>query len=344
MKILISCSKVKYLLGMSFARSFQKLSIETELFFDDEAYEESFRVFKNKYTHRLFWKFFSVLVREKFFNSIKKSNPDLILIFKGAYYSPEFLKSIKDKWPAIPLFCYAPDNVFDTKYYGVSNKWIRRSIPIYDAYFIWGKFLIGKLLDFGAKRAEYIPFGYDPDIHYPVKATVEEKKYYGSDVAFIGSWDKEREQLLNRVADYDLKIWGDSWAKANPQLKKKWQGRAVFGEELAKVCDSSKIILDILRPHMLPAHTMKIFEISGCKGFLLSSRGGEFGDFFDEGEEIATFENPEEMLSKLNFFLKHDELRAKIAEAAHKKVGRYEYVNSAKKIIATYQELTAGRV
>lgn len=342
MKILVSCSKDKYGLGMSFVRNFAKLSLETELFFDDKIYEESFKTLKNRYSHRLFWKFFSIPVRKHFLNVIESSKPDIILIFKGAYYHPFFLKKIKKNWPKIPLFCYAPDNLF-VRHHSVSNNWIRSAIPCYDAYFIWGKFLLAKLLAAGAKRAEYVPFGYDPDIHYPVKVTEAEKKLFGSDITFVGSWDKNREEWLNYVADYNLKIWGGGWNRANKKLRDKWQGRVAIGEELAKVCASSKIILDVLRPYMLPAHTMKIFEIPGCGGFLLSSKGKEFDDFFKEGEEIVTFSNPEEMLKKLDFFLKQDDLRKKIVEAAQKKVQNYGYINQARKIIAVYKEIVANR-
>ena len=56
---------------------------------------------------------------------------------------------------------------------------------------------------------EYLPFGYDQKLHYPVDVSAAERKIYDSDVAFIGSWD-EKEKMAESSLDYDLKIWGSA--------------------------------------------------------------------------------------------------------------------------------------
>ena len=126
----------------------------------------------------------------------------------------------------------------------------------------------------GVQRVEYLPFGYDQKLHYPVDVSAAERKIYDSDVAFIGSWDEKREKWLNHLLDYDLKIWGSAWKKANKNLQRKWQGREAVGEEFSKVCNSAKIILNIIRKQNfeypgrnISSHNMRTFEVPACGDF-----------------------------------------------------------------------------
>jgi spore maturation protein CgeB len=340
MKILISGSKHYAGLPMSYLRAFQKLGCEVEIFGDEEFYWQDKKFLKNRYTHRFFWKIFARKTNEEFIKKTIEYKPDLILVFKGWFYSPKTIKKIKELLPNVKSFCYNQENPFNTNWFtqfSYSNDWVVKSIAHFDAYFTWGRFLIEKIKKEGkAKNVYHLPFGCDPDIHYPVKVPDEEKNIYGSDIAFIGTYSKDREDLLNSLLDYDLKIWGNGWQKANKKLQEKWQRKDVYGEEFSKICNASKIVLDILRPQMLPSHSMKTFEIPACKGFLMQSRGGEVYDFFEEGKEIVTFSTPEELKEKMDFYLKNDELREKIREAGYQKVKNNTYFERAKKVLEVF--------
>ena len=237
MKILLTGSKVDYELTMSYQRAFKENNWEVIIFPEAELYNEKLRFTKNRYLrgifHRLFWKLFCKSINKKFIETVKEEKPALVLVLKGWFFNPKTFFNLGKKMPQTILFNFNPDNPFNTWHHGNSNSWIRKSIPLYDGYFIWGKFLIEPLKKAGAKVVEYLPFGYDLKLHYPVEVSESEKKIYGSDIAFIGSWDKEREQWLNKLLitndlmTDDLKIWGNSWEKANKKLRQKWQGRAV---------------------------------------------------------------------------------------------------------------------
>ena len=85
---------------------------------------------------------------------------------------------------------------------------------------------------------------------------------------------------------------------------------------------------------------MRTFEVPGCGGFLLTERSEEQLEFFEEGKEIACFSTPEELREKIEFYLPRDELRRKMAEAAHKKVAEgHTYLDRVKLILAVYEEI-----
>jgi len=344
MKILITGGKYKWGLTNSFIRAFKELGCQIIDFDDEQAYKDKSSFLKNRYTNRLFWKLFSLPLQETFLNFARAEKPDLILILKGAFFCPKTFLTIKKELAKTKLFCFNPDNPFNTWHYGNSNSWIRKSIPLYDAYFIWGKFLIEPLKKAGAKKVEYLAFGYDSHLHYPIKVDEKEKKFYGSDVAFVGTWDKERQAWLEYIKDYDLKIWGNSWQRAS-KLKKHWQGKALYGEESSKVCSASKIILNIVRKQNIPSHNMRTFEVPACAGFMLATRTEEQKEFFEEGEEADNFSTPAELKEKINFYLKNNELRQKIAEAGHRKLlsANYSYTDRAKRILEIFDFVAARR-
>lgn len=341
MKILIVGGSAYWGLAAIFKKAFSSIGCETSIF--DLRKEYKNLVLVNKITHRLFWKQLGKLVQGDLIKKVKENNLDFILVLKGWIIKPETLKKIRKEFPNIKIFNFNADNPFNTWHHGNSNSWIRKSIPLYDCYFIWGKFLIPRLKEAGAKRVEYLPFGHDPQLHYPVKVSNQEKKYYGSDVVFTGAWDKEREKRIKNLLNYDLKIWGRSshWKKASREIKKKWQAETSFGKEFSKICNASKINLNFVRKQNGSAHNMRTFEIPACSGFMLSIRTPEQQKFFKEGKEAEYFDSPEELKKKIDYYLNHPEERVKIAEAGLKRASSYEYSYKARaeKILEVYNEL-----
>lgn len=341
MKILLICNSAKGGTGESYLEGFKELNEEVEIVDDERLYKESIFLARNRYFHHLFWRFLAVFYQRKLIKEIVGKKPDLVFILKGFLIKPKTLLAIKKKLPKAKLFNFNTDNPFNTWHHGNSNSWIRKSIPLYDAYFIWGKFLLEPIKKSGAQRVEYLPFSYDSKLHHPVETTEIEKNFFGSDIAFVGSWDEEREWWLSHLLQYDLKIWGNSWEKADKKIQKKWQKKEVIGEEFSKVCNTSKIILNIIRRQNIPAHNMRTFEVPACGGFLLSVKTEEAQDFFKESEEMAYFSSPEELKEKIEFYLENEGLRKKIAEAGYQRLinSGYTYTDRANRVIEVYKSL-----
>ncbi len=281
MRILIISKAHEGGLAQSYLRAFLELKTEAKIIDDEKIYRESSFFARNRYSHRLFWRFLAIPLQKKLLSEIVVEKPDLVLILKGWLIKPNTILEIKKLLPQTLVFNYNPDNPFNAWHHGNSNSWIKKSIPLYDCYFIWGKFLIEPFMAAGAKKVEYLPFGYDPKLCHLVKINEKEKNFYGSDVVFVGTWDKEREEWLNYLTDYNLKIWGSGWGKV-PRLKKNWQGRAVRGEEFSMVYSAPKININILRKQNIPAHNMRTFEVPACGGFMLSTRTEEQKEFFED--------------------------------------------------------------
>ena len=93
-------------------------------------------------------------------------------------------------------------------------------------------------------------------------------------------------------------------------------------EDYSKVINRSKISLSFCRHRTegFPMLKGRVFDIMCCNTFLLEDDGTETRKFFDLGKDFVMYDTKEEMLEKVQYYLKHDRVRQKIAESGHRNV------------------------
>lgn len=78
---------------------------------------------------------------------------------------------------------------------------------------------------------------------------------------------------------------------------------------------------------------MRLFEITGSGGFLLTDYHPNIEKFFKVGEEIDVFNSPEELMQKIQFYLHNDKLREQIAIKGQEKcLKQFSLYNAAYKL------------
>lgn len=104
--------------------------------------------------------------------------------------------------------------------------------------------------------------------------------------------------------------------------------------EMPKVFRLSRINLNMtIRPieNGLP---LRIWDVLGCGGFLLTNYCDMLMDYFEPGKDLDFFESADELVEKCDFYLKHEDIRAKIAVQGYEKVKNYHsYMNRMPAII-----------
>ena len=102
-----------------------------------------------------------------------------------------------------------------------------------------------------------------------------------------------------------------------------------------KVFRASRINLNITLRSIASGVPLRVFDVMGMGGFMLSNWQEEIPDLFDEGEEIVTYKSPEELIDKADYYLKHEDERAKIAVNGYRKVkAQHTYEHRLEKIIS----------
>lgn len=149
-----------------------------------------------------------------------------------------------------------------------------------------------------------------------------DERYFEAYYLFPKIANIERVCCLNLLAEqYDLTFYTDSDIKdgcLNPNVKKMPSVKP--GEALSLVYAGSKINLNISLRGMEGGTPLRIHEIMGAGGFVLSSFCVETAELFEENKEIVMFRTPEELMEKADYYLTHDSERQKIALAGQQKV------------------------
>ncbi|MCM8799416.1 MAG: glycosyltransferase [Candidatus Omnitrophica bacterium] len=327
MKIILIGEFLKSRLELSYKASFESLGCRVF----------SFHTGIIPYIFKPLWQY---TISRKLLRNLNLIKPDLVMVMKGYFLSAQTIIKIKKLTNAL-IFCFNSDDPFNISHIGSSNKDIIECIPYYDCYFTFSNILVEKIKAKGAKRVEYLPFGFDHHLHFPVKVSLKEKKIYGNDVVFVGNWSEEREDYLKELLEFDLGIWGENYWKKfckNKELKKKWRKKAAYGIEQAKILNSSKISLNILRAQNKGSHNMRTFELPACGAFVISERSPEIEEFFKEDKELVLFSSSEELKEKIRYYLKNEEKRNEIAYNGFRRCieSEYTYQARAKRILEVF--------
>lgn len=131
--------------------------------------------------------------------------------------------------------------------------------------------------------------------------------------------ETERTRLLSAVSEHHtLRLYTHN---ATPQLPKAHNmGPIDYYDVMPYVFHCSKINLNISLRSIRSGIPLRAFDIIGCGGFLLSNYQADFADCFTAGEDFDFYEDENDLLRKLDYYLSHDSIRAEIAANGRRKL------------------------
>jgi hypothetical protein len=226
----------------------------------------------------------SIQIKMKQF--IVEESPSIVIVFKGMELKPETIIWIKER--GIIICNYNPDHPFVFSSVGSGNKFVRKSLHLFDFYFSYAVDAVNHLRE--SKVNSYlIPFGFDSDgfVFTNLKKSDEILK-----VCFLGNGDKFRAKFLNQLAKLGLEIdvYGENWSRFKMDSLIQ-VGQAKYGKEFWTTLQVYAVQLNLLRPHNLNTHNMRSFDIPGAGGIMLAPKTMDHQTFFKDGTEIFLFDN-----------------------------------------------------
>ena len=269
-----------------------------------------FRLFKN----RFYFAFPDNYLRSAKLKSLIKSyQPDKIFISGGISELIVF-PLVYSQQNGVPIYLFRGEHpqISLTKFEKDNLKLFRHTIINDPAHAPFWK-------QFGAKNIIALPYSAaDPSLHHKLKLSPAKKKGYSADVVFIGTLLKDRQQILQELVghNFTLKIYGyiPPKTKLILQLKPYYQGEA-WGKISTTIYNAAKIAINIVDPSMPTGGNMRTFEIPGCGCLQITNRCRQ--DWYTPGKQIVLFKNNKELISKINYYLKHAQQRNRIATAAY---------------------------
>lgn len=262
--------------------------------------------------------------------NLKKDSYDLIWVDKAIYLTLETTLILREKTSS--LIHYTPDPAFSFH----KSHHFDKSVGYYD-YVVTTKSY--ELAEY-TKRLEkskiiFVHQSFDKNLHKPVH-TFNQK--YG--VSFIGHYEKERAKTIKLLIENGIhvKLAGINWRQFAKKYEQSpflnYMGDGLFGEDYVRVISSSLVAWGSISKWIPEKHTTRTFEIPACKTALLTEENDEIRTYFTE-EEVIFYNNDEELLSKVQFYMHNVAKLEKLINLGYSKVQSSGYDNEAviKKIL-----------
>lgn len=273
---------------------------------------------------------------------------DFVLVFKGMLLEPVTLRSFQ--MHGVALYCFYPDVSFMD--HG-PNIW--KCLPLYDCLFTTKSFHLDDPAVWGRVKAmKLVSHGFDPEVHRQAGLSERVRRQYGCDVSFVGCWSPKKESLLGAIVrecpGVQLRVWGPGWGRSAPAVRRWWQRRGAYGDELAIIYGASRINLGLVSEagrgtNEGDAVTARTWQIPASGGFMLHEDTAELRRHFDPQHEVGVFQSGAELPGRVRHFLEHEDQRIKMLTTAHQRClnARYTYQASAAEILQFHaQRMTPG--
>lgn len=104
--------------------------------------------------------------------------------------------------------------------------------------------------------------------------------------------------------------------------KVNYRGYADYYTRMPLVFSGSKINLNISLKTIRTGIPLRVIDVMGCGGFVLSNYQSELTEYFEVGKDCVIYEDTEDLFMKAKYYLNHEEERRRIATAGYERVKR----------------------
>ena len=145
---------------------------------------------------------------------------------------------------------------------------------------------------------------------------------------------ERRRALIELSKHYKVNVYSNS--DVSDLLRIQYCGSVDYWSEMPKVFRMSKINLNFTIPNIKSGIPLRIWDVLGCGGFLLTNYQAEIPYYFKEGEDLVCFDSLEDLCEKVGYYLEHEEERKRIALNGYRKVReKHSYIERIHTILDT---------
>lgn len=195
--------------------------------------------------------------------------------------------------------------------------WFLKALSEYDFVFSPREANLADLRGISGAITEYLPFGYDPDLFFPVSRASD----FSADVMFAGGGDADRVPYISALVKSGLKVdlYGTYWERY-PETRDLTRGQADVGV-LRQAVANARVSLCLVRRANRDGHSMRTFEVPAMRGCAVMEDTAEHVSIFGEdGRSVLYFRTIDEMRRRIAWLLEHPEERNRLADAGYRLV------------------------
>lgn len=132
----------------------------------------------------------------------------------------------------------------------------------------------------------------------------------------------ERKEVLDMLSE-NLQV--DLYSPIDDSILHKAHHRGCidYDTNMPKAFRFSKVNLNISLRTIQSGVPLRVFDIMGSGGFLITNYQQDMYDLFEVGKDFVTYESLEDLREKVNYYLEHDEERIAISKRGYQKVKQF---------------------
>ena len=129
----------------------------------------------------------------------------------------------------------------------------------------------------------------------------------------------ERTKLLTLLAGhFPVALYSDAPLPDAAGID--YRGTVDYWTQMPKVFYNSRINLNVTMRNIRTGLPLRMFDIMGCEGFLLTNYQAEIASLFEPGRDLVVYESFDDCLKKAGYYLEHEDERRTIAENGYRKI------------------------
>jgi spore maturation protein CgeB len=240
--------------------------------------------------------------------------PDLVLTLLGSMLSPKTIAKMRHVTRA-KIVCWCQDQMTT-----LGRQYLLGAE--YDHVFVKDHYLVDLFKAMLGIDVHYLPEACNPKVHRAMPVGEAEQREYGCDICTYGNLYYYRQTIMQSLAAYDVKIWGNVPDWLINRVPGMVMNRGIYEIEKAKALSAARITLNTLHFGEINGLNARAFETAGCGAFQLMSASPAIGEHFEIGKEVETFSDRHELLSKVEHYLQRPEEVARFRVAAETRAHR----------------------
>lgn len=159
-------------------------------------------------------------------------------------------------------------------------------------------------------------------INFPDSMKVDTKAVIAQHIISVKVAEQERLRYLKALSEhFNVDLYTGSDTYSMPLIHNR--GFAKSNTEMPIIFHQSKINLNLTAKSIRSGLSLRIFDVLGCEGFLITNYQAELPEHFNIGEDLEAYTSLDDLMGKCEYYLSHDKERREIAHNGFEKVKKY---------------------
>ncbi len=266
----------------------------------------------------------------------EKFKPDMIFCSRTRALCRQ-MEIIKDKYPNILKMAWNVDKRDHARYF---HKQLLKFFSHLDILYTIaaGNITQYKQVLPDAVDIKHLQQGCDPITHKKEQLTKQDHKKYDCDVMFAGriAGRRDRTILMKYIRDQGLNLKTYGLDRKNYVIDSL--------QNKANLC-STVVLGHNCWPKISTSMSVRDYKVMASGGFLLTEYCPGIENWFKIGEECEIYKTKEECVTKIKYYMAHEEERKKIAEAGYKIVhAKHKYIDRIRQVLDDAREWQKKRL